>query len=53
MQISAIVNADDEVFEISTTKALQISSEIKPALTKKAAETLLGSLVEAGWFIDL
>ncbi|KAJ3412122.1 Non-structural maintenance of chromosomes element 1 [Chytridiales sp. JEL 0842] len=51
--ISLIVNEDDEVFETATSKALRISSEVKPPITKKSAETLIASLVSTGWFNDI
>lgn len=47
-QIEEIMTADDMKFAISTFEAMNLSKEVKPALKKTQAQTLLDSYVAKG-----
>ncbi|KAJ3311129.1 Non-structural maintenance of chromosomes element 1 [Blyttiomyces sp. JEL0837] len=50
--IGLIVNADDELFEVSSMAALRDVGKLRPAMTKKEAETTILKLVKEGWLVD-
>lgn len=47
--IEQIFTAPGEAFSVTTMKALGLSGQMKPAMTKKAVEELLSSLQRKGW----
>ena len=47
-----IVNAEDEVYELSSTLALTEAGRVKPSLTKRDAEAFIERLVKNKWLVD-
>lgn len=47
-QIEEIMTSDDMKFAVSTFEAMNLSKEVKPALKKTQAQTLLESYVAKG-----
>ncbi|KAI9105715.1 Nse1 non-SMC component of SMC5-6 complex-domain-containing protein [Phlyctochytrium arcticum] len=50
--IELIVNANGEAFELSSTAALSEATKMKPAMSKKDAESLIERLVKNKWLVD-
>lgn len=48
-QIDAIFTAPDDTYCVSTMSALKEAANLKPALTKKAAEETLENLINHRW----
>lgn len=48
-QVEVIMTAPDEAYCVTSLVALRECASLKPAMTKRAGEELLGNLVRHGW----
>ncbi|KAI8818085.1 Nse1 non-SMC component of SMC5-6 complex-domain-containing protein [Fimicolochytrium jonesii] len=50
--VDVIINADDDVYELSSTAALSEASQMTPAMTKRDAQALIDRLIDNQWLVN-